>query len=69
MAKYNQGFECVSWQAPSFDSDWVEQKLKEAQQADLESILRLSALSIKHVTVVMSNDVWELWRNGKSTHR
>ena len=65
----NQGFECVSWQAPSFDSDWAEQKLKEAQQADLESILRLSALSIKHVTVVMSDDVWELRRNGKSTHR
>lgn len=65
----NQGFECVSWQAPSFDSDRAEQKLKEAQQADLESILHLSTLSIKHVTVVMSDDVWELRRNGKSTYR
>ena len=65
----NQGFECVSRQAPSFDSDWAEQKLKEAQQADLESILHLSTLSIKHVTVVMSDDVRELRRNGKSTYR
>ena len=65
----NQRFDCVSWHAPSSGSEVAERQLQEGLQADLESVLRLRALTLKHVTVVMSDDAVELERNGKSTYR
>ena len=65
----NQRFDCVAWHTPLSDTEAAERQLQEGLQADLESVLRLRALAVKHVTVVMSDDAVELERNGKSTYR
>ena len=66
---FNQRFECVSWHPPSSGTEVAEQQLQEGLQADLESILRLRALTLKNVTVVLSDDAVELEKGGKSTYR
>lgn len=63
---FNQGFECVH---PASGNALAEQQIEHAQQADMDSILRLRALSVKHVTVVISDDARKLERDGKSGHR
>ena len=65
----NQTFDCVSWHPPTSETEAGERQLQEGLQADLESVLRLRALAVKHVTVVMSDDAVELERTGKSTYR
>ncbi|KAF6237693.1 hypothetical protein HO173_003894 [Letharia columbiana] len=64
----NQGFECV-FRGYGNTNDSAEQQIANTQQADLESILRLRALSVKHVTVIVSDDTTKLERDGKSAHR
>lgn len=61
----NQGFGCIS----SHSDDPAEQQLKEGQQADMEFFLRLRVLSVKHVTVVVSDDAGKLEEDGMSAHR
>ena len=65
----NQTFDCVSWHLPSSETETGERQLQEGLQADLESVLRLRALAVKHVTVVMSDDAVELEKTRKSTFR
>lgn len=62
----NQVFECVHY---GVGNDPAEQQIEKAQQADMESILRLRALSVKHVTVVMSDDARKLDRDGTSAFK
>ena len=65
----NQMFDCVSWHPPSTETDVGERQLQEGLQGDLESVLRLRALAVKHVTVVMSDDALDLENSGKSAYR
>ena len=62
----NQGFHCVH---PTADSDEVALQIEKAQEADMESILRLRALSVKHVTVTVSDDIKVLDARGISKVR
>ena len=60
----NQSFNCLH--PPSSSG---EQQLQEGMQADLESVLRLRALALKHVTVVLSDDAVEVEEVGGSAYR
>ena len=48
----HQGFHCIN----RFDTNSAEKEMESAQQADVEVILRLRALSMKQVTVIVSDD-------------
>lgn len=61
----NQGFECFHTLA----NDSAEMTIEAAQQADLEPLLRLRSLSVKDVTVIVSDDGNILEKNRKSVHR
>ena len=63
----NQGLECVSGRG--VDPAVAGKVIEKAQQADMESILRLRALSVKHVTVIVSDDAKKLENSGASAHR
>ena len=63
----NQGLECVSGRG--VDPAVAGKVIEKAQQADMESILRLRALSVKHVTVIVSDDAKRLDNSGVSAHR
>ena len=62
----HQGFKCMPTWATN---DSANKTVDIAQQADMESILRLRTLSVKDVTVVVSDDAKELEKNRKSVHR
>ena len=62
----NQEFKCVT---SLRSSDLTEKQIEEAQESDLEYILRLRALSVKHVTVIVSDNAKTLATEGKTAHR
>lgn len=64
----NQGFECLS-QGQGYNISAAEEKIKYCQEADMEIILRLRALPLKHVTVMMSDDAERLDNAGWSSLR
>ena len=59
-------FRCVS---PGVNSDLAKKQIEDAQQADINFFLRLRALSVKHVTVTVSDDAKKLVLKGKSAYR
>ncbi|KAL9065650.1 MAG: hypothetical protein Q9161_008094 [Pseudevernia consocians] len=62
----NQVFRCVS---PGSNADLAKKQIEDAQQADINFFLRLRALSVKHVTVTVSDDAKKLVLKGKSAYR
>lgn len=62
----NQEFRCVDL---LFSSDAAQKQIEEGQQSDLEYILRLRALSLKHVTVIVSDNARNLEREHRTAHR
>lgn len=64
----NQGFDCLSLgQVNGVES--AEERIRYCQEADMEIILRLRALPLKHVTVMMSDDAEKLDKAGWSSLR
>ena len=59
-------FRCVS---PGSNSDLAKKQIEDAQQADINFFLRLRALSVKHVTVTVSDDAKKLVFKGKNAYR
>ena len=49
--------------------DFEEEEIENAQQADMEFLLRLRALAVKHVTVIVSDDAEKLESRGRSSLR
>lgn len=64
----NQGFDCLS-RGQGHGIELAEEKIKFCQEADMEIILRLRALPLKHVTVMMSDDAERLDNAGWSSLR
>ena len=63
----NQKFECVA--GVVFGNDSAEEAVEIAQNADMESILRLRTLEVRHVTVIVSDEAEKLEKLGRSAHR
>ena len=61
----NQGFDCVS----AFSNESADQQLQKGQQEDMGLLLRLRALSVKHITVIVSDDAKKVEEAGLSAHR
>lgn len=64
----NQGFECLS-QGRGHSITAAEERINYCQEADMEVILRLRALPLKHVTVMMSDNAERLDNAGWSSLR
>ena len=62
----NQGFQCLT---RGYGNESPENLIELAQAADLESILRLRALPLKHATVIVSDDAEKLKHTGGMAHR
>lgn len=60
-----QGFQCIQ----AYSNVSAEEMIETALQSDMDPILRLRTLSVKDVTVIVSDDATELEKNRKSVHR
>ena len=62
----NQGFQCLT---RGYGTESPEKVIERAQEADMDSILRLRALPLKHATVIVSDDAERLKHTGGMAHR
>ena len=62
----NQGFQCLT---RGYGNQSPEKVIELAQEADMDSILRLRALPLKHATVIVSDDAEKLKHTGGMAHR
>ena len=62
----NQGFQCLT---RGYGNESPEILIELAQKADMESILRLRALPLKHATVMVSDDAEKLKHTGGMAYR